>query len=280
MNPRNFFSRRPLQSDMTEEWQANNITQLGGLERVTLPGAERVAAPALVSNEERALVERARSGDQDAFALLVRLHQRQVYTLALRMLRDAEEASEATQEVFLAAWQGLRGFRGDARFATWLYRIAYNHCLKIAEQRRRDVAAHAELTAQSAREQGPAQALSASHARDAEQQMRERVRDEIENLPAKYRIVLVLRHLQELSYEEMADVMRVPIGTVKTQLFRARALLKERLEDFGRIRDEGISRANGLRAGLEAGLRTVLEQHGNSDLAAQGRDHTAKEERL
>lgn len=265
---------------MMSDWPANNISQLSGLERVTLPGAESVSAPALVSHEERTLVERARSGDQDAFALLVRLHQRQVYTLALRMLRDAEEASEATQEVFLAAWQGLRGFRGDARFATWLYRIAYNHCLKIAEQRRRDVVAQAALTAESAREQSPAQALSASHARDAEQQMRERVRDEIESLPTKYRIVLVLRHLQELSYEEMAEVMRVPIGTVKTQLFRARALLKERLEDFGRLRDESISRANGLRAGLEAGLRTVLEQHSNGDLAAQGRDHAAKEERL
>lgn len=263
-----------------EEWQANNLSHLSGLERVTLAGAERVSSPAAVSHEERALVERARAGDQDAFALLVRLHQRQVYTLAMRMLRDADEASEATQEAFLAAWQGLRGFRGDARFATWLYRIAYNHCLKIAEQRRRDVVAHAELTAQSAREHDPAQALSASHARDAEMQMRERVRDEIENLPAKYRAVLVLRHLQELSYEEMADVMRVPIGTVKTQLFRARALLKERLEDFSRMRDEGISRANGLRAGLEAGLRTVLEQRGRGDLAAQERDHAAKEERL
>lgn len=281
VNPRNFWSRRSLQPDMLEEWQANNITQLSGLERVTLPGAETTSAPMVVSHEERTLVERARSGDQDAFSMLVRLHQRQIYTLALRMLRgDAEEASEATQDVFLAAWQGLRGFRGDARFATWLYRIAYNHCLKIAEQRRRDVAARAELTAQSAREQDPAQALSASHARDAEQQMRERVRDEIENLPAKYRVVLVLRHLQELSYEEMADVMRVPIGTVKTQLFRARALLKERLEDFGRIRVESISRANGLRAGLEAGLRTVLEQHSHADLAANGRDHAAKEERL
>ena len=263
-----------------EEWPANNLSQLSGLERVTLPGAERVSAPVVVTQEERALVERARSGDQDAFALLVRMHQRQIYTLALRMLHDAEEASEATQEVFLAAWQGLRGFRGDARFATWLYRIAYNHCLKIAEQRRRDVAAHAELTAQSAREQSPAQALSASHARDAEQQMRERVRDEIENLPAKYRAVLVLRHLQELSYEEMADVMRVPIGTVKTQLFRARALLKERLEDLSRLRDEGISRANELRSSLGIGLRTVLEQHGHGDLGAQGHDGAVKKERL
>ena len=72
--------------------------------------------------------------------MLVRLHQRQVYLLALRMLHDSEEATEATQEVFLAAWQGLRSFRGDARFATWLYRIAYNYCLKQAEHQRRAAA--------------------------------------------------------------------------------------------------------------------------------------------
>ncbi len=192
--------------------------------------------------------------------MLVRLHQRQVYNLALRMLRDADEASEATQEVFLAAWQGLHGFRGDARFATWLYRIAYNYCLKLMEHRRRDDAAKAELAAESARTNSPAGAISAHHAQDAEREMRERVRGEIANLPPKYRVVLVLRHLQDLSYEEMAEVMRVPIGTVKTQLFRARALLKEQLEDLGRARDEGMHKAGDLRAGLEAGLRGVLER--------------------
>jgi RNA polymerase sigma-70 factor (ECF subfamily) len=254
---------------MMDDSAARTLFPATALESVSLGGAEVVAgrgyaAPA----EEAALVAGARSGDQDAFGALVRMHQRQVYNLTLRMLRDTEEASEATQDVFLAAWQGLRQFRGDARFTTWLYRIAYNHSLRLLDQRRREAAAKAELVAESAHEHTPAGALSARHAADAERHMRETVRGEIANLPAKYRMVLVLRHLQELSYEEMAEVMRMPIGTVKTQLFRARALLKERLEGLGRAKDERMSRASGLRAGLEAGFRTVLER--GRELPRQG----------
>ena len=92
----------------------------------------------MVAPEEAALIARAQEGDQDAFAVLVRTHQRQVYALALRMLRENEAAYEATQEVFLAAWQGLRGFKGKARFATWLYRITYHHCLRVAEAQKRE----------------------------------------------------------------------------------------------------------------------------------------------
>ncbi len=228
----------------------------GALSGVEAPTERATAVPA----EEAALVACARAGDQDAFGVLVRLHQRPIYNLALRMLRDSEEAYEATQEVFLAAWQGLQGFRGQARFATWLYRIAYNYCLRVTESRRRDSAARAELLAESAREQRPEQRISAEHAQHAEQELREAVRAEIASLPAKYRAVLVLRHLQELSYEEMAQVMRVPIGTVKTQLFRARALLKERLEHLDHARTAGMARAGELRAGLGAGLRTILER--------------------
>jgi RNA polymerase sigma-70 factor (ECF subfamily) len=259
VNPRNFFGRSSLEADM-DELSHGSVLPLTGLEGA-LPGIETRAERAMtISAEEAALVTRARAGDQDAFGVLVRLHQRQVYNLALRILRDNEEAYEATQEVFLAAWQGVQSFRGQARFATWLYRIAYNYCLRVTESRRRDAAARAELLAQSARAQRPEQRISAEHARHAEQELREAVRTEIACLPAKYRSVLVLRHLQELSYEEMAQVMRVPIGTVKTQLFRARALLKERLQHLDQARTQGMARAGELRAGLEAGLRTILER--------------------
>jgi RNA polymerase sigma-70 factor (ECF subfamily) len=244
---------------MQEEWIAQQSIGMRSREGV-LAGLDVAGRADGVASDELALVASARSGDQDAFGALVRLHQRQVFNLALRMLRNADEASEATQDVFFAAWQGLHQFRGNARFATWLYRITYNHCLRLLEQRRRDASAQAELAAESAREHSPAGALSARHASDAERQMREAVRGEIANLPAKYRVVLVLRHLQELSYEEMAEVMSMPIGTVKTQLFRARAMLKDRLEGLGRAKDEGLTRAGGLRAGLESGLRGVLER--------------------
>jgi RNA polymerase sigma-70 factor (ECF subfamily) len=249
-----------------DEWTAHSLTP-GSLEGVSLPGfGAQSARGATVTGEEATLIARARDGDQDAFGVLVRLHQRQVYNLALRMLRDPEEASEATQEAFLAAWQGLRHFREEARFSTWLYRIAYRHCLKVAESRRRNDAARAELAAEVGRAQRPENVLSSAMAREAEAQVRDAVRAEIALLPPKYRAALILRHIQDLSYEEIAEVMRAPIGTVKTHLFRARALLKERLSDLERARDEGLARADDLRTGwqasLEASLRSLFD-HGD-----------------
>src|SRR6266481_4427161 len=143
-----------------------------------------------------------------------------------------EEANETTQETFLAAWQGLPAFRGDARFATWLYRIAYNCSLKQLEQRKRDKALQVALEA----EQDNAKLT------DTEMDVRDRqalVREHLSHLPAKYRIVLILRHLQDMTYEEMAEILTMPIGTIKTHLFRARNLLKERLQALDRESNMG-----------------------------------------
>lgn len=255
MNPRDLFLRGSLRRDD----EAIEATQ-----KPTQEANEEAAC-------ERKWVALAQKGDQEAFAVLVRLHQRQVYQLAVRMLRDEDEANEATQEVFLAAWQHLRSFRGDARLATWLYRIAYNHCLKVSESRRREQEARQALVAASREESQPASRLSAAMALAAERDVQATVRQQIDQLPQKYKRALVLRHLQDLSYEEMADVMRMPIGTVKTQLFRARVLLKERLDALERARVEGVARAEGLRAGIEANLRTVLDQHQRLDYAGNGK---------
>ncbi len=209
---------------------------------------------ATVPREETELVARARAGDQQAFAALVRTHQRQIYTLALQMLHDEEDAVEATQEVFLAAWQHLRAFRGEARLATWLYRITYHHCLKVVERQRRATQTHAELAGATARADRPAVRLSEQHAQTAIRDLCDVVRAEIAKLPPKYEAVLDLRHLQDMSYEEIAVILRVPIGTVKTHLFRARALLKERLTELvgelDRATAEGMIRAGELSAGL------------------------------
>lgn len=237
------FDRLPLTFDMPEP-------QAGA---VSLPAAavSLSGTPGSAALTEYELIARARTGDQDAFAGLVRLHQRQVYLLALRMLHDEDDANEAAQEVFLAAWQGLRSFRGDARLATWLYRIAYNHCLKVAEAQRRDAQARSEMAAASAHAARPAVKLSQMHAQTALRDLCDTVRTEIACLPPKYQAVLSLRHLQDLSYEEIAEVLRVPIGTVKTHLFRARAILKERLADLDRATAGGRSLAGELGAGIQ-----------------------------
>ena len=178
------------------------------------------------------LIAASKGGDQDAFAQLVQRYQRRVFNLVYRMLQQYEEANETTQETFLAAWQGLPAFRGDARFATWLYRIAYNCSLKQLEQRKRDKALQVALEA----EQDNAKLT------DTEMDVRDRqalVREHLSHLPAKYRIVLILRHLQDMTYEEMAEILTMPIGTIKTHLFRARNLLKERLQALDRESNMG-----------------------------------------
>ena len=176
------------------------------------------------------LVTASQAGDQDTFAQLVQLHQRRVFNLVYRMLQNYEEANEITQDTFLAAWQGLPTFRGEARFSTWLYRIAYNCCLKQLEHRKREKALQVaieeeQLFQQSSRDARVNAEIEAHDSRDL-------VHEFLAQLPAKYRSVLVLRHLDEMTYEEMAEILTVPIGTIKTHLFRARNLLKERLEAF------------------------------------------------
>ncbi len=184
--------------------------------------------------DEALLVDASKRGDQDAFAQLVQRYQRRIFNLAFRILQQYDEASEITQETFLAAWQGLPSFRGDARFPTWLYRIAYNCSLKQLEQRKRERALQAAIQAEQL-----LQHTGGSEYADAALEARERqsmVHEQLASLPAKYRVVLVLRHLQEMTYEEIAETLTMPIGTIKTHLFRARNLLKERLEAFERER--------------------------------------------
>src|SRR6266568_8961475 len=167
--------------------------------------------------DDAQLVAASKGGNQDAFALLVQRYQRRIFNLIYRMLQQYEEANEITQETFLAAWLGLPSFRGDARFSTWLYRIAYNCALKQLEQRKRDRAIQVELQTEemvtSSTQEQRVDAEIESRARQA------LVHEQLANLPAKYRIVLVLRHLQDMTYEEMAEILTMPIGTIKTHLF-------------------------------------------------------------
>jgi RNA polymerase sigma-70 factor (ECF subfamily) len=191
-----------------------------------------ISLPATTSTQveldEAQFVAASQRGDQDAFARLVQLHQRRVFNMVFRMVQNYEEANEIVQETFLAAWQGLPSFRGDARFSTWLYRIAYNCCLKQLEQRKRDKVLNDAIQEEQNHE------LRNPNTEIETRASQEMVREQLSHLPAKYRIVLVLRHLQEMTYEEMAEILTVPIGTIKTHLFRARNLLKERLEALER----------------------------------------------
>jgi RNA polymerase sigma-70 factor (ECF subfamily) len=186
----------------------------------------------LQPDREQELVRRAQGGDKEAFASLVLKHQLFVYNLALRALGSAQEAEDVSQEAFVRAWVGLGGFRGQSQFRTWLYRIVTNLCYNRVPRLRRELAALGdddliELADESFRD--PAYQLV-----DAER--RNFLHRQIERLPDSYRILITLRFQQDLSYGEIAQVLNLPLGTVKTGLFRARARLKEALTGY-----EGVS---------------------------------------
>jgi len=219
--------------------------------------------PSAAEQDDVLLVAASKRGDQDAFAQLVQRHQRRVFNLIFRMLQDYEEASEITQETFLAAWQALPSFRGDARFSTWLYRIAYNSALKQIEQRKRDrqlqTAMQAEQMLADAGNEGRMETELELRARQ------DFIRENLATLPAKYRVVLVLRHIQDMTYEEMAEILTVPIGTIKTHLFRARNLLKQRLEAF-----DPVSFAQ-RQQNTEAGIATNPQNTHSGNKRTRGR---------
>ncbi|HSL31523.1 MAG TPA: sigma-70 family RNA polymerase sigma factor [Anaerolineales bacterium] len=179
---------------------------------------------------EQHLVQRARNGDHEAFAALVTEYQRYVYTLALRMLKNEEEALDLAQETFVRAWTALPNFRGQSKFRTWLYRITTNLCYNRLPGLRRSLSdlgndVIAELPETNPTFDNPAHGLE-SH------ELRAYLHRAIDDLDEKYRLLISLRYQHEMSYEEIAGMLNLPLGTVKTGLFRAREQLRQALERY------------------------------------------------
>lgn len=174
-------------------------------------------------------------GQSGAFDLLVQRHQSRVYRLACRILGDPEAAEDAAQEAFVRAWRALPGFKGEARFSTWLTRIAINQCRN--ELRRRRTPKHARALSLDAplRANGESagDGLAAAGPAPWEQadgrDLALALRAALARLEPEAREVLVLREAEALSYEEIAEILAVPVGTVRSRLHRARAELQQRL---------------------------------------------------
>lgn len=180
---------------------------------------------------EAATIRAAQRGDRAAFDRLVEAHYRAVYNTAYRMLGTASAAADATQSVFLRVFEALHSFRGDASFATWLYRISMNVCLD--ELRRRK---HQPLSLTEEDEDGEGAGErdlpdeTEQPARTAEQRELQRlVHEGLSRLPEDFRTIIVLYDLRGLAYQEIAEVLDIPLGTVKSRLNRARAALREEM---------------------------------------------------
>lgn len=192
-----------------------------------------------MTREQEALtVQRVLDGDVNEYEKLVLEYQKNVYNLALRMTGDAEDAADMAQEAFIKAYNSLASYRGDSRFSVWLYRIVSNVCLDFlrARKRRQTVSlsvvddegeeTELEISDESA---SPEKLLERSMTRDA-------VRRGLQELTPEYRQILILRELQGMSYDEIAETLGLESGTVKSRIFRARKKLCSFL-----VRDGNIS---------------------------------------
>lgn len=180
------------------------------------------------------IITRASRGDQQAFTELVRRFEPQVHAVCLKMVHNQETARDLTQETFVKAFGALDSFDRSFTFSTWLYKIARNTCI---DHFRRQKLETYSLDAPLQTKEGQMQRdfPSPIHSPERHLLLKERGRlitDAIESLPDKYREVIQLRHKQELAYEEIAEILSVPLGTVKARLFRARELLKKRLKSI------------------------------------------------
>ncbi|MGA2759643.1 MAG: sigma-70 family RNA polymerase sigma factor [Candidatus Cybelea sp.] len=174
-----------------------------------------------VGPEDGELVAMTLQGNSEAFATLVERYDRAVYHLSYRMLHNVEDARDATQEAFFKAFRSLRTFRAGAKFSTWIFAIAYHACCDRLARRKHDSSDELPDRADPAR--GPEQeAIALDEA--------SRLRRAIDSLPEKYRAVVTLFHLQGRQYEEIASVLGLPMGTVKTHLFRAKEQLRRLLD--------------------------------------------------
>lgn len=173
---------------------------------------------------ERDLVQRAQEGDSRAFGELVEAHQGFAYHVALRAVGNSQDAEDVVQEAFVRAWRSLAGFRIESRFRTWLYRIVVNLCYSQLPRLRKELNL---LAAPNGQEVVPDRSpTSDPELRMEDKQVLGKLQEQINQLPGRYQILLLLRHREGCSYAEIAEIMDLPLGTVKTGIHRARKRLK------------------------------------------------------
>jgi RNA polymerase sigma-70 factor (ECF subfamily) len=169
---------------------------------------------------DQLLVERVQSGDKKAFELLVSKYQRKLMRLVSRLVRDQAEAEDVVQEAFIKAYRALPQFRGDSAFYTWLYRIGINTAKNylVTQGRRAPTSTEAD-----------AEDINTPESMMATKQIAETVNVAMDALPEELRMAITLREIEGLSYDEIAEAMGCPIGTVRSRIFRAREAIAEKL---------------------------------------------------
>ena len=173
------------------------------------------------------VVTRAKNGDQKAYAELMQRYKDSIYFMALKMVNNKDDAMDLTVETFGKAFENLEKYKPDFAFSTWLFRIATNNCIDFIRKKRLNVVSLSTLTDDDGEERQlevRSENLNPEET-SIKKQESEKLKNIVEQLPSRYRTLIMLRYFEEQSYEEIAQQLDLPLGTVKAQLFRARDLL-------------------------------------------------------
>lgn len=189
----------------------------------------------MTKEEDLALIKRAKQGDESAYRVLLKKYERSVFTICLRMVRNREEAEDLAQDAFVKVFSMLERYNPTYAFSSWLFKITSNLCIDSLRKRRIEGVSMDE----------PVQSDSGEYVRQYESEeddpetvaiKRERaghLMEAIDRLPTHYKLMVLLRHQEGLSYEEIASTVGVPLGTVKARIHRARQMLRKLLEETG-----------------------------------------------
>lgn len=185
------------------------------------------------AQEDYLMVKRAVEGDQSAYRALIKRYKIPVSQIVFKIIRDKREVEDLTQEVFIKAFQHLADFKYGNQFASWLFKIANNHCLDHLRKKKLQTYSIQELRFQG-EDESEFEIPDSTYEPDLKmlrEQKSKLIKDAINSLPEKYREVIILRHQEEMSYEEVARKVNLPVNTVKVHLYRARELLYKYLKD-------------------------------------------------
>jgi len=188
----------------------------------------------LTREEEAAIIARVLDGDAEAFEPLVTANQSSVYNLALKMLRNPDDAYDVAQEAFIKAFRSLSGFKGESSFSSWLYRITANMCLDFLRKNKKRAAPITYLDDEMEQRELELPDMRYNPETELERtELRLAIDDALAQLPAQQRSILLLRELNGMSYSEISEALELEPGTVKSRLFRARAALAKILRKSG-----------------------------------------------
>jgi RNA polymerase sigma-70 factor (ECF subfamily) len=192
-----------------------------------------------LATDDLTLVQRVRSGDQRAFKALVERYQRKVYSIALGMLKDKEEARDVAQEAFIKVYKYLEHFKGDASFYTWIYRITVNICIDVMRRKGNVKSDHVEFDETIATDTAEANigALGTRLGTNPQKSMlrkelAEKIQAALAEVPEKHRAILLLREVEGMSYEDLSRTLGIPKGTVMSRLFHARLKVQKILNEY------------------------------------------------